>query len=56
MNAAGGAERMLRRAGVEAVGRQRILAAEQFELLRRHDQMQKSLLATDRAIAFCDAR
>jgi hypothetical protein len=56
MNAAGGAERMPRRAGIETIGGERVFAAEQFELLRRHDQMQKPLLGADRAIAFCDAR
>lgn len=55
MNAAGGAEGVLRRAGIEAVCRQHLLAAEQFELLRRHDEMQESLLGADRAIALGDA-
>jgi len=43
MDAAGGAECVLRRAGIEPVGRQRILAADQLELFRRHDEMQKTL-------------
>src|SRR5271167_428221 len=44
MNAAGGAERVLRDAGIEAVGRQRILAAQQLEQVPRHNQMQEALL------------
>ena len=56
MDPAGGAEGMLRRAGVERVGRQRFGAADKLELFRRHDQVQKALLGADRAIAVGDAR
>src|ERR1700722_13289487 len=56
MNAAGRAECVLGRAGVEPIGGQRVRTAEKLELLRRHDQMQKALLGADRAIALGDAR
>jgi len=56
MNPARGAKRMLGRAGIEAIGRQRVGAGDQFELFRRHDEMQKALLGADRTIAFRDAR
>lgn len=56
MNAAGRAERVLGRAGVEPIGGQRIAAAQELELLRRHDQMQEALLGADRAVAAGDAR
>src|SRR5271170_4576686 len=39
VDAAGGAEGVPRGAGVEPVGGQRILAAEEFELLGRHNEM-----------------
>src|SRR6516164_10328524 len=42
--------------GVELVGRQLVLAAEKLESLRRHDQMQKSFLRADRAVAIGHAR
>ena len=45
MDAARGAERVLRLAGIESISRQRILAADQLELFRRHDEMQKPFLA-----------
>src|SRR5580700_7401883 len=44
MNAARGAERVLRHAGVESIGGQRVLAAQKLESLGRDDQMQESLL------------
>src|SRR5579872_1844381 len=56
MNAANRAKGMLRRAGVEAVGGKRILAADELELLRRHNQMQKAFFPADRAVAVSDAR
>jgi hypothetical protein len=52
MNAASGAKSVLRNAGIESVRRQRIFAAYEFEGLRRHDEMEKSFFAADRAIAF----
>ena len=55
MDAAGLAERMLGGAGVELVGGQIVFAAYQFELLGRHDEMQKALLGAHRAIAIRDA-
>src|SRR5208282_3135339 len=55
VDAAGRAESMLCRAGVEPIGRQRIGAAEKLKGLARHDQMQKTLLGADRAVAFSDA-
>src|SRR5262245_26439611 len=55
MNAAHLAEGVLRGAGVKLIGREIVLAADQLELLRRHDQMQEPLLAADRAIAIGDA-
>ena len=51
MNAAVFAERVLRNAGVECVGRKVILAADSFELLGRDDQMPEALLGADRAVA-----
>ncbi len=56
VDAACGAERVLRRAGVKPIGRQRIGAAEKLEGVARHDQMQEALLGADRAVAFGDAR
>src|SRR3954447_11846650 len=47
MHAAVSAERMLRDAGVEGVRGQVIPAAEQLELLARHDQMPDALLGAD---------
>jgi hypothetical protein len=52
MNAAHGAKSVLGDAGIESVGRQRILAAEELECIRRHDEMEKPFFAADRAIAF----
>src|ERR1051326_3572185 len=54
VNPAGGAEGVARGAGVEAIGGQRFGAAEQFERLGRHDEMQEAFLRTDRAVAFGD--
>jgi hypothetical protein len=48
------AEHVLRDPGVEPVGREIIVAADELELITRHDQMQKALLGTDRAIAVRD--
>ena len=45
------AERVLGRPGVELVGRQVILTAKQLKLLRRHDEMKKTLFRADRAVA-----
>jgi hypothetical protein len=56
MNAASGAKRVLGDAGIEAICRQRILAAHELEGFWRHDQMKKSLFAANRAIAFGDPR
>src|SRR4029077_19158495 len=56
MDAAGGAEGMARRAGVEPVSGQRILAADEFERVGRDDEMQKAFLAAHRTIAFGHAR
>ena len=51
MNAASGAKSVLRDTGIESIGRQRILAADQLERFRRHDEMKKTFFAADRAIA-----
>src|SRR6516165_6108971 len=51
MNTAGGAKRVLRNAGIEAIGRQCILAGDELERIRRHDEMQKAFFAADRAVA-----
>jgi hypothetical protein len=51
MHTAHFAKRVLRRLGAELIGRERILAAQAFELLRRHDQMQEALHAAERAVA-----
>jgi len=48
------AEHVLRDPGVEPVGREIIIAADELELISRHDQMQKSFFGTDRAIAVRD--
>src|SRR5262249_33080431 len=45
------AKRVLCGPGVELIRRQLVLAADELELLRRHDQMQKSFLAAYRAVA-----
>src|SRR5262245_2978909 len=51
MNAAVPAERVLRRFGIELVGGQIVLAADELEAFRRDDQVQNSLLGADRTIA-----
>src|SRR5262249_3496208 len=51
MDAAAGAKRVLCNAGIEAIGRQRILAADELERILRHDEMKKTLFAADRADA-----
>src|SRR5690349_897657 len=56
MNAAGGAKGVLGDASVEAIRRQRILAAKELEGIRRHDEMEKTFLAADRAVALGDPR
>src|SRR5262249_54195592 len=51
MDAAVFAKRVFCHAGVERVGGQIVLAAEQFEIFRRHDQVENSFLGADRTIA-----
>src|SRR5487761_1158931 len=51
LDAAHRAEEMLRRAGVESVSREHVLAREQLEVLRAHDEMQVAGLAAHRAVA-----
>ena len=51
MHAAVLAEHVLCGLGVELVGGQIVLAADELEALRRHDQVQNSFLDADRAIA-----
>src|SRR5262245_8853508 len=50
------AERVLGHLGVELVGGQIVLAADELEQLPRHDQMQEALLAADRAVALGHTR
>src|SRR5262249_16388013 len=45
------AEHVLRDPGVEPIGREIIVAADQLELITRHDQVQKSLLRPDQTVA-----
>ena len=45
------AEGVLGDAGTEGIGGQRVLAAEQFEILRRYRQMEDALLRADGAAA-----
>src|SRR5882672_3016377 len=54
MNAATPAECVLRDAGVECVGVQRLGATQNFESLIRHRQMEDALLGAGRAVAFAD--
>ena len=56
MDAAMPAEGMLGGIGAEQVGRDRVLAAQQRELLARHDEMQEAFHRADRAIAVCGVR
>src|SRR5205807_8384622 len=51
MNAASSAKSVLRDTGIKSIGRQRILAADQLECFRRHDEMKKAFFAADRTIA-----
>ena len=51
MHSAMAAEGVLRRIGVELISRQRVFAAQELKLFRRHDQMQDTFLCTDRAVA-----
>jgi len=46
------AEGMLRDAGIEAVGGEIVMAAQQFELPRRDANMKDAFLGADRAVAF----
>ena len=55
MNTAVLAERMFGYARVESVSGQLVLTAQELELLRRHDQVQKALFRAHRAVAICDA-
>jgi hypothetical protein len=41
---------------VEPVGGELFLAARQLELFRRHDEVQKTILVADRAVALGDVR
>ena len=45
------AECVLGHAGAECIGRQRVLATQQFEILRRDGKMKDALLRADRATA-----
>src|SRR2546428_1748218 len=56
VNAAMPAEGVLGGSRVELVGRELVLAAQQLEPFRRHDEMQKAFLGADRAIALGDVR
>src|SRR6185437_12419515 len=49
------AERMFGYARVESVSGQFVLAVQEFELLRRHDQVQKTFFRAYRTVAICDA-
>src|SRR6478609_3293833 len=44
-------EVVLRRVRAERVGRERVLAGDELEVLRRHDVVQEALLRAHRAIA-----
>ena len=48
---AGPAERMARDAGIEGVRGDRVRAPQQFEIPLRHNEVEKTRLGTDRAIA-----
>ena len=50
------AEGVLGDAGIEAIGGEIVLAAQQFELLGRDADMQDALLGADRAVAFPHGR
>ena len=52
MNAAMAAEGVLCRSGIEPIGRQLPLSAEQLEAVERHGKMQDALFRADRAVAF----
>ena len=54
MDAAISAECVLRHAGVECVGAQRIGAAQNFQPLKRDREMEDALLGAHRAVAFAD--
>src|SRR5580698_5074271 len=54
LGAAGTAEQVLCGARIKRVGAERIRALQQLETLGRHDQMQKTEQAADRAIALFD--
>jgi hypothetical protein len=54
MNPAVFAKRVLCRLGVELISCQIILTADKLEALRRHDEVEKSLLHADRTITISD--
>src|ERR1043165_7941866 len=54
VDAAMPAECVLRGAGVELIGRQRVGAAQDVHALARHGQVQNALFRADRAVAFAD--
>jgi hypothetical protein len=56
VNAASPAEGVLRRAGVEPIGRHLAFAAQQLEILRGDSNVQYPFLCADRAVAFADRR
>jgi hypothetical protein len=56
VNAAMAAEFVLGGQRVELVGGELVLAAQQLEMFRRDDEMQKTLLGADRAVALGDMR
>ena len=56
LDAAHRAEAMLRHAGVEGVFAEHVLAGEQAEARGRHDQVQESAHAAQRAVAVLDAQ
>src|SRR6516225_6239082 len=51
MHSAMRAECVLGHAGAKGIGRQRVLAAQQFEILRSHGEVEDALFRADRAIA-----
>ena len=48
------AEGVLCRSGIEPIGRQLPLSAEQLEAVERHGKMQDALFRADRAVTFAD--
>jgi hypothetical protein len=51
LDAAGGAEEVLRDPGIEGVAGERIIPREQAEARPRHDQVEEAELAAHRAVA-----